>query len=86
MHNLYMRTNVNLAEDIHQFARLYADAKGITLGAAVTELIRKGQSVETSERKTPKFRRSSAGFPLFPRTVSKITTAMVRNAEEDDLE
>ena len=81
-----MRTNVNLAEDIHQFARLYADAKGITLGAAITELIRKAQIAETAELQTPKFRRSSAGFPLFPRTVSKITTSMVRKAEEDDLE
>ena len=81
-----MRTNVNLAEDVHEFAKLYANARGITLSAAISELIRKGQTAERARPKAPSFRRSSAGFPLFPRTVDKLTTAMVRMAEENDLD
>lgn len=81
-----MRTSVNLADDVHEFARLYADAKGISLGDAINELIRKGQTAAGVTRRPRVFRRSSAGFPLFPRTVDKLTTLMVRKAEEDDLE
>jgi hypothetical protein len=36
-----MRTNVNLADDARQFAEVYAHANGITLGEAITDLIRK---------------------------------------------
>jgi hypothetical protein len=39
-----MRTNVNLADDARQFAEVYAHANGITLGNAITDLIRKVQS------------------------------------------
>lgn len=39
-----MRTNVTLDEDVHQFASIYAQAKGITLGAAIGELIRKAEA------------------------------------------
>lgn len=81
-----MRTNVNLAEDVHEFATLYANARGITLSAAISELIRKSQTAERATPKSPAFRRSASGFPLFPRTVDKLTTSMVRKAEEDDLD
>jgi hypothetical protein len=81
-----MRTSINLAEDVHEFAKLYANARGITLSAAISELIRKGQTAERATPKAPAFRRSSAGFPLFPRTGDKLTTSMVRKAEEDDLD
>lgn len=80
-----MRTNVNLADDLHEFAKLYANARGITFGAAINELIRKGQAAESTISAAPAFRRSSAGFPLFPRTVNKLTSEIVRKAEEDDL-
>jgi len=36
-----MRITVNLAEDARQFAEIYARANGLTLGDAITELIRK---------------------------------------------
>ena len=81
-----MRTNLNLAEDAHQFANLYADARGISLSAAVTELVRKARAVETAEPKPPRFERSSAGVPLFPDDRHMITAAMIRKAEEDTLE
>ncbi len=37
-----MRTNVNLADDAREFAEVYAHANGITLGEAITDLVRKG--------------------------------------------
>jgi hypothetical protein len=44
VHTGKMRTNVNLADDARQFAEVYAHANGITLGNAITDLIRKVQS------------------------------------------
>jgi hypothetical protein len=85
-----LRTNVNLAEDVHQFASLYADARGLSLSAALTELVRKAREFETAEPKPPVFERSSAGVPLFPQDGHKaghrITAEMVRKAEEDAIE
>jgi hypothetical protein len=81
-----MRTNVNLAEDVHQFATLYADARGMSLSAALSELVRKARAIETTEPKPPVFERSSAGVPLFPDDGHRITSEMVRKAEEDALE
>ena len=81
-----MRTNVNLAEDVHRFATLYADARGLSLSAALSELVRKAWAIETSEPKPPVFERSSAGVPLFPDDGHRITAEMVRKAEEDALE
>ena len=86
VHTNNMRTNVNIADDVRQFATLYANAKGLTLGAAITELIRKAQRTETAETKTPQFERSFAGFPVFPKLGRTITTEMVRKAEEEDLD
>ena len=73
-----MRTNVNLADDARQFAEIYAHANGITLGDAITDLIRKGQSAKTGD-----FGRSAAGFPTFPPSGRVITTEMVKEALED---
>ena len=80
-----MRTNVNLADDAREFAMVYADAKGITLGDAITELIREAQHAVSGKRKVRKFARSSAGFPMFPPSGRKLTTEQVRKAEEDEV-
>ena len=81
-----MRTNVNIADDVRQFADLYANAKGITLGEAITELIRKAQRAEAADPGPRTFERSFAGFPIFPDSGRTITTEMVRKAEEDDVD
>jgi len=85
-HNRSMRTNVNLAEDSHQFASSYADARGISLSTALSELVRKARAVETTESHPPVFERSSAGVPLFPDNGRRITVEMVRKAEDESLE
>ena len=78
-----MRTNVNLADDARQFAEIYAHANGLTLGDAITDLIRKGGKVANSPAATVKFQRSAAGFPTFPPSGNVITTEMVNEALED---
>jgi hypothetical protein len=76
-----MRTNVNLAEDARQFAEVYAHANGITLGDAITELIRKGQCAATGAIE-PAF--GPSGFPIFPPKGRILTTEMVLKAQEEE--
>jgi hypothetical protein len=78
-----MRTNVNLADDAREFAEVYAQANGITLGEAITDLVRKGGEAASLPAKTAEFGRSSAGFPIFPPSGRVITTEMVKEALED---
>jgi hypothetical protein len=84
MHYCFMRTSVTLDDDIHEIASIYANARGITLGAALGELIRKAhtppQSISSSIRST------RDGFPVFRSRGRLLTPEMVREAEEDDIE
>jgi len=73
-----MRTNVNLDDDVHQLASIYASAKGITLGAAISELIRKAEAATPA---APDIRRSANGLPCFPPTGKVLTAQMVKEAE-----
>jgi hypothetical protein len=82
-HTINMRTNVNLADDARQFAEVYAHANGITLGEAITYLVRKGGKAASLPAKAVEFRRSAAGFPTFPPSGRVITTEMVKEALED---
>jgi len=81
-----MRTNVNLADDARQFAEIYAHANGISLGEAVTELIRREQQAGNTPKEPIQFERTESGFPLLPRTGRRITTEMVLDALNDDTE
>ncbi len=38
-----MRANVNLDSDVYTFASTYASARGIPLGAAISELLRRAE-------------------------------------------
>jgi hypothetical protein len=75
-----MRTNVTLDDDVHQLASIYASAKGITLGAAISELIRKA---EATPQPAPDVRRSPNGLPCFPPTGNVLTPQMVKEAESE---
>jgi hypothetical protein len=78
-----VRTNVNIADDARQFAEVYAHANGLTLGEAITDLIRKYSQNASGASEAPKFGRSAAGFPTFPPNGRVITTEMVKEALED---
>lgn len=71
-------------DDVHEYAAIYAAARGITLSAAVGELIRKAQ---TAPKPTaPEICYSPNGLPLFPPSGKTITTEMVKRLEEDNFD
>ena len=74
-----MRTNVNLDDDVHQLASIYAMARGITLGAAISELVRKAES----QPEKPDIRRSANGLPCFPASGRVLTPDMVKEGESE---
>ncbi len=84
MHNSPMRTTITLDDDVHDFASYYARAKGITLSAAIQELIRKAQSPEKLELPLVEF--SEIGFPLLPRSGKTMTCELVKQLSEDEFE
>jgi hypothetical protein len=80
VYNRYMRTNVTLDEEAHQLASIYATAKGITLGAAIGELIRKAEAAPPA---APDIRRSASGLAMFPPSGKVLTSQMVKEAESE---
>jgi hypothetical protein len=78
-----MRTTITLDDETHEFASYYARARGLTLSAAIDELIRKAQTAP--EPKT-KFRVGPNGLPLLPKTGQTLTVEMVKRLSEDDFE
>jgi plasmid stability protein len=81
VYNHIVRTNINLDDDVHQFARTYAAAKGISLSAAVSELLRRA---EVAQPQAPKISRSKVtGLAAFPSSGKKLTSEMIREAESD---
>ncbi len=78
-----MRTSITLDDDVHEFASIYARAKGITLSAAISELIRKAEAAPVPE---PEIRFSESGLPMFPPTGRVITAEMVKKLEEEEFD
>jgi hypothetical protein len=77
-----MRTSVTLDDDIHEFASVYAEARGITLGAALGELVRK--ACNAREPSGSGIKTLSSGLPVFRSRGRRLTPEMVREAQEDD--
>lgn len=76
-----MRTNVTLDDDVYKFAQIYATAKGTTLSAAISELVRRAQDTQPP---VPEVRRSAiTGLATFPSGGRKLTSKMVREAESE---
>jgi hypothetical protein len=86
MQNENMRTTITLDDDVHDYATYYANAKDITLSAAINELVRKAESAPTSTSEHFEFERSPNGLPLLPRTGRTITSEMVKQLSEDDFD
>jgi len=75
-----MRTTITLNDETHTFASHYAHARGLTLSAAIDELIRKAQAPP------PEIRYSPSGFPMFPPTGRTITDEMVKQLAEEEFD
>ena len=77
-----MRTTITLDDETHEFAAYYARVRGLTLSAAIDELIRKAQAAPATK---PDIRIGPNGLPLLPRTGRTITCEMVKQLSEDDI-
>lgn len=80
-----MRTSINLDADVYDFASAYAHAKGITLGAAINELIRCAEQAPEPKQSSTRVRVNEYGYPEVMATGQKITPEMVKEAAEDEL-
>ncbi len=78
-----MRTTITLDDDVHEFATYYANARGITLSAAMNELVRKAEKRPDTE---PLIVFSPDGFPMFPPSGTNrvITSEIVKKLEEEE--
>ena len=81
MYSSDMRTSITLDEQVHEFASVYASARGISLSAAVNELIRKAQQ---PARQEPEIVRGPNGLPTFPPSGRTITAEMVKKLEGEE--
>jgi hypothetical protein len=80
------RTNLHLDNEALEFASLYAGARGINLGVAVSELIRRAERTsEPSASASPKLKKDRYGFLVVKADGPAITSEMVKEESEDDL-
>ena len=86
VHNYTMRTSITLEADVYHFASAYAGAKGITLSAAISELVRRAeQMAEAPVSTSTRLKTSPRGYLVRAKTGTVITPDMVKEASEDDL-
>jgi len=80
-----MRTTITMDDETHVFASYYAHARGLTLSAAIDELIRKAQAAPEPK---PEIVFASDGFPMFPPSATGrvITGEIVKKLEEEEFE
>ncbi len=80
-----MRANVNLDTDVYTFASTYASAKGIPLGAAISELLRRAE--QAPEPVSALLTESRLGLLVRAKREGErdLTPEMVKELSEDDL-
>jgi hypothetical protein len=83
--NMKTRANIHLDADAYAFASSYASAKGIALGAAVGELLRRvEQFPEPSMDTSTRLKTGPRGYLVKAKTGKVVTPEMVREASEED--
>lgn len=85
MHNGSMRTTITLDDDVYQLAQLYAAGRGMTLGAAIGELVRRAEAAPRSAKATPRIKTLRNGLRVFAANGRVITPEMVKAAQEDEV-
>jgi hypothetical protein len=80
-----MRTSVTLDQDVYELATLYAKGRGVTLGTALSDLVRKGVEAEPAEPSpSPRLKRMPNGMLVVRSRGRIITPEMVKSALEED--
>jgi negative regulator of replication initiation len=80
------RANINLDADVYDFASAYAAARGLALGAAVSELLRRVQQMsKPANMESPRLKKTRRGFLVVAKTGQVITPEKVKEFAEDDL-
>lgn len=85
MHNQRMRTSVTLDDDVFEFVSTYSAAKGITLGAAIGELVHRAEEAPEPAPGSPRLKASPHGYLVIAATGEKLTPEMVKDASEDEV-
>jgi hypothetical protein len=83
MQTMLMRTTVNLDQDVYELAYLYAKGRGVTLGTALSELVRKGHGSPPVDSPSPRLKRLPNGLLVVASRGRKITSEMVKAALEE---
>ena len=76
---------VNLDPDVYSFTSAYAGAKGITLSAALSELVRLAEQVPEPGSESPRLKKSPHGYLVIGGTGDVLTPEMVKEVSEDEL-
>ena len=79
-----MRTSITLDEDVYEIATLYAKGRGVTLGAAIGEMVRKAISAPVSSTPSPRLMKAPNGLLIARPSGRVITNEMVKAALEED--
>ena len=80
-----MRANINLDTDAYNFAYAYARAKGIALGAAISELLRRAEQIpEPPASESARLRKNEFGYYEIVGG-EPITPEMVKELSEDPI-
>ena len=79
-----MRANVNLDTDVYTFATTYANAKGIPLGAAISQLLRRAE--KAPELPSPLLTTTKRGLLVKAKAGRVVTPGMVKELSEDVLD
>ena len=79
-----MRLSVNLDPDVYAFTSAYAGAKGITLSAALGELVRRAEQAPLPGGDSPRLRMNEHGYLEIAETGDRLTPEMVKEAAEDE--
>lgn len=80
-----MRTSITLDDEIYQIVSAYSSAKGITLGAAIGELVHRAENAPEPEPESSRLKVSRHGYLVIASTGDKLTPEMVKDAAEDEI-
>ena len=79
-----MRTSVTLDEDVYCFVSAYAQAKGMTLGAAIGELVRRAEQAPEAEGLSGRIKLNEHGYYVIAGG-DPLTPEMVKELSEDEI-